>query len=78
MNRQKKGNGRKAFKPKNRIQASNAFDLGATYDRNIYFEGILPSITYSISLWGSSNSLQALEEIHIKAARFIFYIKDYL
>ena len=37
----------------------------------IYFKGILPSVTYSISVWGSSNSFQALEDIHIRAARFI-------
>jgi len=43
---------------------------------SIYFKGILPSVTYSISLWGSSNSLQALEEVHIRAARFICNIKD--
>ena len=42
----------------------------------IYFKGILPSITYSISVWGSSNSFQTLEDIHIRAARFIHNIKD--
>ena len=43
---------------------------------SIYFKGIIPSITYSIALWGSSKSLQTLEDIHIGAARFIFNIKD--
>ena len=42
----------------------------------IYFKGILPSVTYSISVWGSSNSLHALEDIHIRAARFIHNITD--
>ena len=43
---------------------------------SIYFKGIIPSITYSIALWGSSKSLQTLEDIHIRAARFIFNIKE--
>ena len=43
---------------------------------SIYFKGIIPSITYSIALWGSSRSLQTLEDIHIGAARFIFNIKE--
>ena len=43
---------------------------------SIYFKGIIPSITYSIALWGSSKSLQTLEDIHIGAARFIFNIKN--
>ena len=42
----------------------------------IYFKGILPSVTYSISVWGSSKSFQALEDIHIRAARFIHNITD--
>ena len=43
---------------------------------SIYFKGIIPSITYSITLWGSSKSLQTLEDIHIRAARFILNIKE--
>ena len=43
---------------------------------SIYFKGIIPSITYSIALWGSSKSLQTLEDIHIRAARFIFNINE--
>ena len=43
---------------------------------SIYFKGIIPSITYSIALWGSSKLLQTLEDIHIRAARFIFNIKE--
>ena len=43
---------------------------------SIYFKGIIPSITYSIASWGSSKSLQTLEDIHIGAARFIFNIKN--
>ena len=41
-----------------------------------YYKGIIPSITYSIALWGSSKSLKTLEDIHIAAARFIFNIKE--
>ena len=43
---------------------------------SIYFKGIIPSITYSIAFWGSSKSLQTLGDIHIRAARFIFNIKE--
>ena len=43
---------------------------------SIYFKGIIPSIAYSIALWGSSKSLQTLEDIHIGAARFIFNLKE--
>ena len=43
---------------------------------SIYFKGIIPSITYSIVLWGSSKSLQTLEDIDIGAGRFIFNIKE--
>ena len=43
---------------------------------SIYFKGIIPSITCSIALWGTSKSLQTLEDIHIRAARFIFNIKE--
>ena len=41
---------------------------------SIYFKGILPSVTYCISLWGSSNLLADLEDSHIRAARLIHYI----
>ena len=44
--------------------------------QSIYFSGIFLSITYCISLWRSSNSLQVLEEIPIRAPRYIFNIKD--
>ena len=40
----------------------------------IYFKGILPSVTYCISLWGRSNSLPDLEDSHIRAARLIYNI----
>ena len=43
---------------------------------SIYFKGIIPSITYSIASWGSSKSLQTLEDIDSRAARFIFNIKE--
>ena len=41
---------------------------------SIYFKGILPSVTYCISLWGSSNSLADLKDSHIRAARLIHNI----
>ena len=41
----------------------------------IYFKGILPSITYSISVWGSSNSFQTLEDIHIYPQHKRLYCK---
>ena len=41
---------------------------------SIYFKGILPSVTYCISLWGSSNLLADLEDSHIRAARLIHNI----
>ena len=41
---------------------------------SIYFKGILPSVTYCISLWGSSNFLADLEDSHIRAARLIHNI----
>ena len=45
--------------------------------KSIYFQGILPSIIYCISIWGSSNHniLQKLNDVHIKAARFTCKIK---
>ena len=43
----------------------------------IYFKGIFPSITYYISVWGSSNSIQDLEDLHIiRAAWNMHNIKD--
>jgi len=43
----------------------------------IYFKGILPSVLYSIAIWGScSNSIiSTLNGLNIKAARFINRIK---
>ena len=41
---------------------------------SIYFKGILPSVTYCISLWGSSKLLADLEDSHIRAARLIHNI----
>ena len=40
----------------------------------IYFKGILPSVTYCISLWGCSKSLQDLEDSHIRDACLIHNI----
>ena len=53
----------------NRLKQIKSFDLPTL--ESIYFKGILPSTTYCISLWGSSSSLQVLEESHIRAARLI-------
>ena len=40
----------------------------------IYFKGILPSVTYGISVWGncSEAKLDGLEKIHLRAAKLIF------
>ena len=40
----------------------------------IYFKGILPSVTYGISVWGncSEAKLGSLEKIHLSAAKLIF------
>ena len=37
----------------------------------IYFQGILPGSTYGIAVWGSGASLEALEEVHRRAAKVI-------
>ena len=44
---------------------------------NIYFKGILPSVLYCIGIWGNCEPslLKDIENIHIKAARFICKIK---
>ena len=41
---------------------------------SIYFKGILPSVTYCISLWGSCNLLADLQDSHIRASRLIHNI----
>ena len=41
---------------------------------SIYFKVVLPSVTYCIYLWGSSNLLADLEDSHIRAARLIHNI----
>ena len=45
--------------------------------KSIYFKGILPAVLYCIAIWGSCNNsiMQSLENIHIRAARFIFRTK---
>ena len=45
--------------------------------KSIYFKGILPAVLYCIAVWGSCNNstMQTLENIHIRAARFICRIK---
>ena len=43
----------------------------------IYFQGILPSVIYGILIWGncSDNLMSYVENVHIKAARFINRVK---
>ena len=43
----------------------------------IYLQGILPSVTYAISLWGNcaDNLIDQLDNLHIKAARFVHRIR---
>ena len=43
--------------------------------KTIYFQGILPSALYGIIIWGSSSNLNVLNDIHIRAARYIMKIK---
>ena len=38
---------------------------------SIYFSGILLSVLYCISIWGSSSRLSEVNKIHVRAARFI-------
>ena len=40
----------------------------------IYYKGIVPSITYCIAVWGSCSpaTFNALEQLHIKAAKLIY------
>ena len=38
---------------------------------SIYFSGILPSVLYCISIWGSSSRLSEVNKIHVRAACFI-------
>ena len=44
----------------------------------IYFKGILPSVTYGISVWGncSSRIFQDPEHTHVRAARIIHKIPE--
>ena len=41
----------------------------------IYNHGILPSVLYGILIWGSSSSISEVNQIHIRAARYIKRIK---
>ena len=43
----------------------------------IYFQGILPSALYGILIWGncSQTLMNSIEKIHVRAARFIHYLK---
>ena len=60
------------------LQTSTQRFLNLTFNRStlesIYFKGILPSVTYCISLRGSSNLLADLKDSHIHAARLIHNI----
>ena len=51
--------------------------LNAENLREIYFKGILPTVLYAIPIWGSCSTslINKVNEIHIKAARFICKIK---
>ena len=43
----------------------------------VYLQGILPSATYGLSIWGNGSKMhiEKLEDLHRKAARFIHRIK---
>ena len=41
----------------------------------IYKQGILPSVLYRILLWGSCKDTSDVNNIHIRAARFIMKVK---
>jgi len=41
----------------------------------IYFKGILPSVLYSIAIWGIGSNTIIKTDLNIKAARFINHIK---
>ena len=56
----------------NKLKQMRTFDH--TSLETIYFNGILPGVTYCISLRGCSNSLQDMEDSHIRAARLIHNI----
>jgi len=53
--------------------------LGVHIDNNlgheIYFKGILPSVLYSIAIWGIGSNTIIKTDLNIKAARFINHIK---
>ena len=38
----------------------------------IYFQGILPSCTYGMAIWGTGPSLEPIETVHKRAARIIY------
>ena len=56
----------------NKLKQMKTFDH--TTLETIYFKGILPSVTYCISLWAWSNSFQDLEDSHIRAVLLIHNI----
>ena len=45
---------------------------------SIYYKGILPSVTYGISVWGNCSvaKLAHLEKIHLSAAKLIFKLPE--
>ena len=42
----------------------------------IYFKGILPSMTYGISVWGNCSiaKMEKFEKVHLRAARIVHKI----
>jgi len=52
-------------------------DMPKSVLSSIYFQGVLPSILYGISVWGncSPSLMMKIEKIHIRAARFIHRLK---
>ena len=46
--------------------------------QTVYLQGILPSVLYGIKVWGScsTNLIQDIETLHLRAARFVKRIKN--
>ena len=49
-------------------------DLSTNALNTIYLQGILPSVTYGISIWGNCSMMNQLNELHLRAACFIHKI----
>ena len=51
--------------------------LGKTVMAEFYFSTIIPSVTYNITVWGNNRvTLQHLDDLHAKAAKFIYRLPD--